>query len=252
MKLLKVAIALYGLSVVAMAIGCGPDSSMQVKHMDAPQSDSHFSAPDPTVTKELADKKAGELESEAKEEQTKKQAGDTSAPGATMPAKGDKVAVIETNLGTIVLKFFPNKAPKTVANFEKLADKKFYDGTKFHRVIPKFMIQGGDPYSKSGAGPVGTGGPGYNVDAEFNDTHHARGIMSMARSQDINSAGSQFFICVGDAAFLDRQYTAFGQVIQGMDVVDKIVALPRDSQDKPTPDEAVMKSVRIETWPLKK
>lgn len=252
MKLFKLAIALYGLSVVAMATGCGPDSNMQVKQMDAPPSDSHFSPPDPTVAKEIADKKASEQEAEAKEEQAKKQSGDTSAPGAKMPLNGDKVAVIETNLGTIVLKFFPNKAPKTVANFEKLADKKFYDGTKFHRVIPKFMIQGGDPNSRTGAGPVGQGGPGYNIDAEFNDTHHARGILSMARSNDPNSAGSQFFICVADAGFLDHNYTAFGQVIQGMDVVDKIVNLPRDGDDKPTPDEAVMKSIRIETWPLKK
>lgn len=170
-----------------------------------------------------------------------------------MPKPGEKVAVITTNYGVIVFKFLSDKAPNTVANFEKLADKKFYDGTKFHRVIPNFMIQGGDPYSKDGAngGPVGTGGPGYTIKAEFNSTHHGRGVVSMARSQDPDSAGSQFFICVADADSLDGQYTAFGRVVKGMNVVDKIVNLPRDDRDMPTPDSAVMKTVRIETWPLK-
>jgi len=176
----------------------------------------------------------------------------TGAPGATAPKTGDKVAVIDTNYGRIVLKFFSSLAPGHVKNFETLAKKGFYDGTTFHRVIPGFMIQGGDPNTKPGAtGRPGTGGPGYQIKAEFNDTHHARGILSMARSQDPDSAGSQFFITVGDAGFLDHQYTAFGQVVQGMDVVDKIVALPRDPQDMPTPKSAVMKKVRVVTWPVK-
>ena len=176
----------------------------------------------------------------------------TGAPGATAPKAGEKVAVIDTNFGRIVLKFFPKLAPGHVKNFETLAEKGFYDNTKFHRVIPKFMIQGGDPNTKPGAsGAPGTGGPGYTIKAEFNGTHHARGILSMARSQDPDSAGSQFFITVADAGFLDGQYTAFGQVVEGMDVVDKIVALPRDGQDNPTPKAAVMTKVRIKTWPVK-
>jgi peptidyl-prolyl cis-trans isomerase B (cyclophilin B) len=177
---------------------------------------------------------------------------DTAAPGATAPKDGEEVAVLETNLGKIVLKFFPDKAPNHVKNFKKLANDKFYDTTKFHRVIPGFMIQGGDPNTKPGAsGAPGTGGPGYTVKAEFNDTHHGRGILSMARSADPDSAGSQFFICVADANSLDNQYTAFGIVVKGMDVVDKIVNLPRDAQDNPTPDPAIMNKVTIQKWPVK-
>jgi len=223
-----------------------------VKFMDPPQTDSHFSQPDPVAKAAQDEKKASSDAELEKVEQAKQKSGDTSAPGSTPPKAGEKVAVIDTNLGRIVLKFFGTKAPGHVANFEKLAGKKFYDGTKFHRVIPGFMIQGGDPNTRTGQGQPGTGGPGYQIKAEFNDTHHSRGILSMARSQDPDSAGSQFFICVADSGFLDKQYTAFGQVVQGMDVVDKIVNLPRNGQDMPTPDEAVMKTVRIETWPLKK
>ncbi len=176
----------------------------------------------------------------------------TAAPGATPPKAGEKVAVIDTNFGRIVLKFFSNLAPGHVKNFEKLAGKGFYDGTSFHRVIPGFMIQGGDPNTKPGAtGAPGTGGPGYMINAEFSSFHHSRGILSMARSSDPNSAGSQFFITVADAAFLDHQYTVFGQVVQGMDVVDKIVNLPKDGQDMPTPKSAVMKKVKITSWPVK-
>jgi peptidyl-prolyl cis-trans isomerase B (cyclophilin B) len=177
----------------------------------------------------------------------------TAAPGATAPKTGEKVAVIETNMGRIVLKFFPKLAPGHVKNFTKLASKGFYAQTTFHRVIPGFMIQGGDPNTKPGAsGAPGTGGPGYTIPAEFSSTHHARGILSMARSSDPNSAGSQFFICVADAPSLDRQYSVFGQVVVGMDVVDKIVNLPRDDRDMPTPKPAVMKSVKIKSWPIKK
>jgi peptidyl-prolyl cis-trans isomerase B (cyclophilin B) len=176
----------------------------------------------------------------------------TGAPGATPPKEGEKVAVIDTNYGRIILKFFPKLAPGHVKNFEKLAEKGFYDGTSFHRVIPGFMIQGGDPNTKPGAtGMPGTGGPGYSIKAEFSTMHHSRGILSMARSQDPDSAGSQFFITVADAASLDNQYTIFGQVVKGMDVVDKIVNLPRNAQDMPTPNSAVMKKVRIKTWPVK-
>lgn len=156
-----------------------------------------------------------------------------------------EVAVIETTHGVIKLEFFEDKAPGHVKNFKDLANKNFYDGTTFHRVIPGFMIQGGDPNSKSdNRSSHGTGGPGYSIDAEFNDVKHERGVLSMARSQDPNSAGSQFFICVKDAFFLDGQYTAFGKVIEGMDVADKIVNESRDSNDNPK-ERMEMKSVSI-------
>ena len=158
---------------------------------------------------------------------------------------GKEVAVIETVHGTIKLEFFEDKAPGHVKNFKDLANKNFYDGTTFHRVIPDFMIQGGDPNSKSDdRSSHGTGGPGHSVDAEFNDVKHERGILSMARSQEPNSAGSQFFICMKDSFFLDGQYTAFGKVIEGMDVADKIVNEPRDSNDNPE-ERIEMKSVSI-------
>ncbi|HEX9202906.1 MAG TPA: peptidylprolyl isomerase, partial [Vicinamibacteria bacterium] len=123
-----------------------------------------------------------------------------------------------------------------VKNFVDLARKGFYDGTTFHRVIPGFMIQGGDPNTKDLKAPRerhGTGGPGYTIKAEFNDTAHKRGVLSMARANDPNSAGCQFFICVADSAFLDRQYSAFGRVVKGIEVADKIVGAPRDGRDNP-------------------
>ena len=132
-------------------------------------------------------------------------------------ALAGEIAVIETTLGNIELEFLENKAPGHVKNFKDLSKKGFYDGTIFHRVIPGFMIQGGDPNSKSeDRSAHGTGGPGYTIKAEFNDTPHDGGVLSMARSQDPNSAGSQFFIVVKDAHFLDGKYTAFGRVISGM------------------------------------
>jgi len=142
--------------------------------------------------------------------------------------------VIETKYGNIELKLFPEVAPNHVDNFLKLARDGFYDGTTFHRVIPGFMIQGGDPNSKSDDRRThGMGGPGYNIDAEFNDRPHKRGTLSMARSASPNSAGSQFFICVADVSHLDGQYSVFGEVVSGMDVVDKIVSQPRDANDNP-------------------
>ena len=160
-------------------------------------------------------------------------------------ALAGEIAVIETTLGNIELEFLEDKAPGHVKNFKDLANKGFYDGTTFHRVIPGFMIQGGDPNSKSeDRSAHGTGGPGYTIKAEFNDTPHDRGVLSMARSQDPNSAGSQFFIVVKDAHFLDGKYTAFGRVISGMDVADKIVDSPRDTRDNPN-DRIEMKSVKI-------
>ncbi|MDY0000487.1 MAG: peptidylprolyl isomerase [Polyangia bacterium] len=146
----------------------------------------------------------------------------------------DPQAVIKTRHGDITIEFFADKAPNHVKNFLDLARKGFYNGTIFHRVIPGFMIQGGCPNSKPGAkGVPGTGGPGYNIDAEFNDTKHKRGIVSMARSSNPNSAGCQFFIMVSDYPSLDGQYSAFGRVTSGMDVADKIVNEPKDGRDMP-------------------
>jgi peptidyl-prolyl cis-trans isomerase B (cyclophilin B) len=163
-----------------------------------------------------------------------------------MPPAAAPRAVLETKFGEIEIEFLPDKAPGHVKNFLDLAKKGFYDGTTFHRVIPGFMIQGGDPNTKDAQGPRsrhGTGGPGYTIKAEFNDTPHKRGVLSMARASDPNSAGSQFFIVVKDSSFLDREYTAFGRVVRGMEVADKIVSSPRDARDNPN-DRVDMK-VRV-------
>ena len=136
--------------------------------------------------------------------------------------------------GEIVLQFYPDVAPNHVNNFCKLAKDAFYDGATFHRVIPGFMIQGGDPNSKNpDRSTHGSGGPGFQVNAEFSDKLHTRGVLSMARAQDPNSAGSQFFICVADSSFLNGQYTAFGEVESGMDIVDRVVRVKRDGNDNP-------------------
>ncbi len=147
----------------------------------------------------------------------------------------NEVAVIKTTEGDMVLEFWTDVAPKTVENFKTLANKGFYDGTCFHRVIKGFMIQGGDPLTKDPAkeGAWGTGDPGYKIKAEFNERSHKRGVISMARSNNPDSAGSQFFICHGDPTFLDRQYTAFGKVIKGDDVLEKIGTTKTHPQDRP-------------------
>ena len=156
----------------------------------------------------------------------------------------EEIAVIETGFGKIEIGFLADKAPGHVKNFKDLAKKGFYDGTIFHRVIPGFMIQGGDPNTKSDDRSThGMGNPGYSIKAEFNDTPHKRGILSMARSQDPNSAGSQFFIVVKGAGFLDGQYTAFGKVLSGMAVADQIVNAPRDPRDNP--NERIEMKVKI-------
>jgi len=143
-------------------------------------------------------------------------------------------AVIETKFGNIELKFFPDVAPGHVNNFIELAKKGFYDGTTFHRVIPGFMIQGGDPNSKDpDKSKHGMGGPGYTIKAEFNEKPHKRGTLSMARAANPDSAGSQFFVCVADAPFLNKQYTVFGEVVSGMEVAEKIVNQSRDKSDNP-------------------
>lgn len=162
-----------------------------------------------------------------------------SNPIATITMKGGK---------TIRVELYPDKAPNTVNNFISLANSGFYDGLIFHRVIKGFMIQGGDP-----AG-VGTGGPGYTIKGEFalngfkgNDIKHLRGVISMARAQSPNSAGSQFFIMHANASYLDGQYAAFGKVVEGMETVDEIASVPVDWSDKPK-KEQTMESVRVETF----
>jgi len=157
------------------------------------------------------------------------------APAAAPAKAADEVAIIKTSEGTLVVEFYPDVAPNHVANFKKLARQGFYDGQCFHRVIKGFMIQGGDPNTKDDAkkDSWGQGGPGYTINAEFNAKHHARGILSMARTPDPNSAGSQFFICHGDAGFLDNQYTVFGNLIKGYDVLDKIANTPTEGPDRP-------------------
>jgi peptidyl-prolyl cis-trans isomerase B (cyclophilin B) len=157
-----------------------------------------------------------------------------------------QVAVIKTSAGTLVIEFWPEVAPKTVENFKKLANQGFYDGTCFHRVIKDFMIQGGDPLTKDEANKArwGTGDPGYKLKAEFNDRSHTRGVISMARSQDPDSAGSQFFICHGNPTFLDRQYTAFGKLIKGDDVIEKIATTATGPRDVPLARQNI-ESVKI-------
>jgi peptidyl-prolyl cis-trans isomerase B (cyclophilin B) len=159
-------------------------------------------------------------------------------------ATTNEVAVMKTSLGEMVIEFWPDVAPNTVDNFKTLAGKGFYDGTCFHRIIKGFMIQGGDPLTKDPSKEAmwGTGDPGYKIKAEFNNLKtrsHQKGVLSMARSRDPNSAGSQFFICHGDASRLDGQYTTFGTVIKGEDVLDKIASVPcvvgsEASPSKPT------------------
>jgi peptidyl-prolyl cis-trans isomerase B (cyclophilin B) len=146
-----------------------------------------------------------------------------------------ELAIISTTEGDMVVEFWPEVAPGHVENFKKLAQKGFYDGTAFHRVIKGFMIQGGDPNTKddSKQNLWGTGDPGYKIKAEFNDKAHTRGVLSMARSNHPDSAGSQFFICHGDPRFLDKQYTAFGKLIKGDDVLEKIGTTPTHPGDRP-------------------
>ena len=157
-----------------------------------------------------------------------------------------EVAIIKTSEGEMVVEFWADVAPGHVENFKKLAKKGFYDGTCFHRVIKGFMVQGGDPLTKDQAkqSSWGTGGPGWQIKAEFSEKPHVRGVLSMARSNDPNSAGSQFFICHGDPRFLDRQYTAFGRLIKGDDVLEKIATAPTHPGDRPV-KKVSLTSVKI-------
>lgn len=153
--------------------------------------------------------------------------------------------IVMSDGGVIKVELYPEAAPNTVNNFISLANSGFYDGLTFHRIIPGFMIQGGDPVGD------GTGGPGYGVAGEFEDNgfenslKHTRGVISMARTQSYDSAGSQFFIMVADTPSLDGQYAAFGKVTEGMDVVDRIVSAQRDSSDKPK-ESIVMTKVNVD------
>jgi peptidyl-prolyl cis-trans isomerase B (cyclophilin B) len=159
-------------------------------------------------------------------------------------------AIIKTSYGEMTLAFWPDVAPKTVENFKKLAREGFYDGTAFHRIIKGFMVQGGCPNTKTGKhGIPGTGDPGYKIKAEFNAKSHVRGVISMARASNPDSAGCQFFICHGDAKFLDKHYTAFGELIKGDDVLERIANVPTKSErggEKSTPiDRVELESVKI-------
>jgi cyclophilin family peptidyl-prolyl cis-trans isomerase len=156
--------------------------------------------------------------------------------------------IITTKFGDIEVELYSDSAPKTVENFKTLTKKGFYDGLIFHRIVPGFVIQGGDPYTRdiTNRRRWGTGGPGWNIKAEFNKNTHARGVLSMARSQDPDSAGSQFFIVLKDSNFLDGQYTIFGKVKSGMDAVDKIATLKTDHADGPVnPDQAEIIKVTV-------
>ena len=156
--------------------------------------------------------------------------------------------IITTKFGDIEVELYSDSAPKTVENFKDLAKKGFYDGLIFHRIVPGFVIQGGDPYTRDTTNRRrwGTGGPGWNIKAEFNKNRHTRGVLSMARSQDPDSAGSQFFIVLKDSNFLDGQYTIFGKVKSGMDAVDKIATLKTDDADAPiNPEQAEIIKVTV-------
>lgn len=157
---------------------------------------------------------------------------------------------LETTAGDMLVELLPDVAPKHVENFLKLSRDGFYDGTRFHRVISGFMIQGGDPNTKGDdERRWGTGGPGWTVAAEFNDVHHERGVLSMARSSDPNSAGSQFFVVHGEAGFLDGQYTAFGRLVEGFDVLDEIASaptLPGGEGSRPAEPVAIKAAVVLE------
>jgi peptidyl-prolyl cis-trans isomerase B (cyclophilin B) len=172
-------------------------------------------------------------------------------PETTPMNLSEEVAVIKTSEGDMVVQFWTDAAPNTVENFKKLARQGFYDGTTFHRIVKGFMIQGGDPNSKDPAkeDSYGQGGPGYNIKAEFNDHSHDRGVISMARGPDPDSAGSQFFICLAPVHRLDHQYTTFGKLVKGQDVLDKIGDTPvtRNSMGEPSKPtkRVVIESIKI-------
>lgn len=229
----KIMILMMSLSIIAVfATGC--------KKSDEPKPAP--AAPAQTTTSKAPEQKPVETATPKSQKQKA-----VKSPSASIPKKaGETMVKIETKFGSIELKFFPEVAPNHVKNFIELAKKGFYNGTTFHRVIPGFMIQGGDPNTiDADKSKHGMGGPGYQIKAEFNTKPHKRGTLSMARSANPDSAGSQFFICVADTPSLDNQYTVFGEVVSGIEVVDKIVSQPRDRRDNPN-DRIEMKVTVVE------
>lgn len=201
------------------------------------------------VNKNYMPKTISDPYNETIENQEKFSINSTSTTSSVMESNNQsKLAVLETAQGPITIEFFPQVAPNHVSNFEKLAESGFYNGTVFHRIVKGFVIQGGDPNTKNSTDKAawGTGDPGYRIDSEFSNIPHERGIVSMARSSDPNSAGSQFFIVLNDSKFLDNQYTVFGRVVNGMDAVDKIAALATVQNDQPQdPASAKINSIKI-------
>ncbi len=228
-----VIVALLAVAVAYIAIAANPP---------APKG-----APDDTNAAQLAADGPGSAAQPPQQLQQQADSGDVSKgkkkydklPEMKIDKAKTYIATIETDAGTMTAELHPKIATQTVNSFVFLAREGFYDGVIFHRVIPGFMIQGGDPTG------TGTGGPGYSVPAEFNETKHDRGILSMARSQDPNSAGSQFFVMHARSAHLDGAYTAFGQVTQGLETIDKIVNAPRNADDRPD-NPVKIKKITIE------
>ena len=182
------------------------------------------------------------------------------AGGRSLMAQSDsetvtkEVAVIATDHGEILIEMWPDVAPKTVENFKKLAGEEYYHGQAFHRIIDGFMVQSGDPLTKNDAdkGKWGTGGPGYSIDAEFNDRKHVRGVISMARSRDPNSAGSQFFICLGEVSQLDGEYTAFGKLVAGDDVLEKLAKVKTEASPGGEANSSPVKRVNLKSITFEK
>lgn len=223
MKQLAIVILMLGL------VACGAPKEQPAAETAAPAAEATDAATAATETTEAIDTAAAEPTT----------APVADAKMAEKPATYyvNKVVELRTDLGTIAIRFFPDVAPNHVKNFIDLSESGFYNDTKFHRIIPGFVIQGGDPNTRAGDPSTwGTGGSGNRLKAEFSSIPHKRGILSMARSMDPDSASSQFFVCVAQASALDNQYTVFGEVVSGMDVVDKIVAGERTG---PRNDQAV-------------
>jgi len=258
----KTTFLILSLSVIlAFAIGCkkaeepkvsAPAPAVPTQVAPAPEQKPAETPPSPpsqekkkVKTPSASMPKQKPIESQTAEPAPEKRVGRLAAPAPELTPKKptETRAIIETKFGNIELKFFPDVAPNHVKNFIELAKKGFYNGTTFHRIIPGFMIQGGDPNTKDPEkSKHGIGGPGYKIKAEFNTKPHKKGTLSMARAADPNSAGSQFFICAANTPSLDGKYTVFGEVVSGIEVVDKIVNQPRDGRDNPN-DRIEMKVV---------
>jgi peptidyl-prolyl cis-trans isomerase B (cyclophilin B) len=244
--------------LLLLAVGCSSDSGDKKAASDAPATPATGTD---TTAQPAAAPKVDNSKLVNADGHVDKGLPKTAGYGAKTPNAGDPVVIMDTSAGRIVVRFFPEKAPGHVKNFLKLAGEGFYDGTKFHRVIPHFMIQGGDPLTKTDdKSKWGQGGPNYTIPAEFNDLEHQPGILSMARSDDPDSAGSQFFIIherSDSSKGLDGKYTVFGEVLEGMDVLDKIISAPVESAgglgeppSRPI-NPIVIKKVEVTKWPVK-